>query len=184
MCLSDLGNRPIIGIDPGASGGIAWIDGNGMNAIKMPEERPACRYLYRLIDAFHLHSPHIYIEKVFISPRQASMVSYVSRYGSLIGAIFAHTSTFPEIYEVPPLEWQAHYPELATKLLPLKKGSPRGELKDAKAERRREIKSLSREIASTLYPHLAPLLKPKSSDGIADAVLICLYGCYRALSKI
>ena len=185
LTIAELGNRPVFGIDPGATGAIAWIDANGMNAIKMPEERPACQYMYRLIDAFHAFNPQIYIEKVFINPKQASMVSYVSRYGSLIGSVFAHESTTTEIFEVPPQEWQVHFPELASKMEQSKtRGRPRGELKEARKERREEIKRLSRETAASLFPHLAPLLKPKSSDGIADAILICLYGAHRCVGNV
>ena len=185
LSISDLGNRVVFGIDPGATGAIAWIDARGMNVFKMLEERASCQALYKLIDTFHPYNPVVYIEKVFINARQGNMVSYVSRYGTLIGSIFALASDTTQIYEVPPKDWQHHYPELETKLdIANKRGRPRAELAADKKARRVEIKTAARDTASALYPHLAPLLKPKGADGMADAILVCLFGAHRLLGNI
>lgn len=183
LTLADIGNRPVIGIDPGATGGIAWIDNNGMSAMKMPEERLACQHMYTLAEAFAPFRPVVFIEKVFIKAGQASMVSYVSRYGGLIGALFAHKTANVEIYEIAPQDWQACYPELASRLDNPRMGRQRAEAAELRRKRRAEIKQFSRDTASALYPALAPLMRNKNSDGISDAILLCLYGAHCLKSK-
>jgi hypothetical protein len=174
----------VVGIDPGASGGIACLCENEMFALKMPEERDACRCLYNLIDKWSMYAIDIYVEKVFIRRNQASMVNYVSRYGSLIGSIFANPCERTNIYEIPPTEWQEHYPELFPDSVKTKKGTPRAEALEIRKQRRAEIKSLSREVASSLYPELKPLMKLKNSDGVSDAILLCLFGAHKTTGRI
>ena len=175
--------RPVIGIDPGVKGAIAWIDGAGMNVLKMPPERDACRALNSLIDSLKEHRPAVFIEEVFIVRAQANMKNYVTRYGTLLGAVYAHI-TDVELYEVPPTQWQEHYTSLTTTDLHSSRRLPRAEAAAIKKQRRAEIKQSSRSTAACLYPQFSKDLQKTTADGLSDAILLCLYGAHFISGRI
>lgn len=183
LTLADIGGRPVIGIDPGVKGAIAWIDANGMNCIKMPTEREACRSLNSLISSLSPFNPAVFIEEVFIVRGQASMKNYVTRYGTLLGAVYSNLTDI-ELYEVPPTQWQEHYSSLTTTQLVANRRLPRAEAAAIKKQRRAEIKQSSRSTASCLYPQFAKELQKTTADGISDAILICLYGAHYISGRI
>ena len=93
-----------IGIDPGASGGIAWIEGTEVQAVKMPSTE------HDIFDALHeivhpvkyrgAHQPtvHASIEKVHAMPKQgvSSTFKFGVNYGLLRGMLVALRVPFEE----------------------------------------------------------------------------------------
>lgn len=139
----------IIGIDPGKSGGIAWIDcdlgGVSANAIKMPETpRDIYDRLFEL--ATENVSAFVFIEKVGPMPKQgiSSTAKFCRHAGhlemALIGIGIAHEFVAPGV-------WQRN-------LGCLTKGD----------------KNVTKKRAQELFPHL------KITHALADALLIAEYG--------
>lgn len=94
--------RPI-GIDPGQSGGIAWLDGDTMQCSKMPEtERDVWELLHGLTTT---SARDLWIEKVHSMPGQgvASSFKFGKSYGFLLGCA---TALGVRIFEVTPQKWQ------------------------------------------------------------------------------
>lgn len=94
-----------IGIDPGASGGIAIVCGLGVSSWKMPETE---RDIYELIESLKVWSGDLstaVIERVHSMPRQgvASTFKFGVGYGGLRMALIA--SGIPW-HEVTPQRWQ------------------------------------------------------------------------------
>jgi len=91
----------IIGIDPGASGGIALL-GSTATAWKMPETE---RDLWELFQSLPLENVFAYIELVHSMPRQgvASSFKFGKNYGLLRGMLIASCLPFDE---VTPQRWQ------------------------------------------------------------------------------
>ena len=140
-----------IGIDPGKSGGIAWIeDGEPAQAVKMPEtEADLWVLLLRIRNIEWVRigvMPHAIIEKVHSMPKQGvkSTFTFGKGYGSLLMALTAAGIPFEE---VPPGTWMKAMGCLT-------KGD----------------KNVSKRKAQQLFPHL------KVTHAIADALLIAEYG--------
>ncbi len=94
----------IIGIDPGASGGIAAIHGDATYVSAIPEtEHDTCDLLRSL--RMGEYQCHAYIEKVHAFPGQgvASMFKFGRGYGFLRGCLVALGIPFEE---VSPAVWQ------------------------------------------------------------------------------
>lgn len=139
----------IIGIDPGASGGIAFIDAGGAQCFKMPETE---RDVYDLIrEQLRGSSSNItaYIEAVSAMPGNgvSSMFKFGRGYGFLRGCLIAAAVPF---HEVRPQAWQKH-------MKCLTKGD----------------KNVSKARAQQIFPQL------KITHATADALLIARYGWER-----
>ena len=85
--------RQYIGIDPGKSGGAAWIDEESdvISTIKFTEsERDICEWFLAIDTA------HAVIEKVHSMPKQGvkSMFTFGQSYGFLRGMLIAHSFPF------------------------------------------------------------------------------------------
>lgn len=136
----------VIGIDPGKSGGIAYLSIGQELAYKMPETE---RDIYDLIIKLSKLEPNpkrIYIEKVHAMPGQGvtSMFSFGQNYGFLRACLIASEVPFEEIR---PAQWQ--------NLLGCKtKGN----------------KNVTKSKAQQLFPDI------KITHAIADALLIAEYG--------
>ena len=137
----------IIGIDPGANGGIAWIgrDGVGVEPIKGMTERDIYRLLFGLF-ADSIGEPHCYIEHVHSSPQMGvkSAFSFGQNYGTLRMAVIA--AGIP-LETVSPAKWQ-------------------GDLKC----RTKGDKNVTKRKAQELFPQI------KVTHAIADALLIAEWG--------
>ena len=153
-----------LGIDPGGSGGIAFLDDQGavVNAVKMPESD---RDLYELIWRARLQtaeeftgqlgatttSARAVIERVHSSPQMgvSSAFTFGKGFGRLLMALTASAIPFDEIS---PRKWQpvmgVLYPKDATQT---------------------ERKNISKARAQQLFPHLTV------THAIADALLIAEY---------
>lgn len=137
----------------------------------------------------------IWLEKVSSMPGEGSVSSFNfgKGFGSIMGVIvglFAHNPTL-----VSSQTWKKHFPELVTDKMKeikskIKELRVNGRILEDKASKKenkrqvdklgREFKSLSkteaRNLASVRYPDIADLFKKKNSDGMAESLLIMLYG--------
>lgn len=147
----------IVGIDPGANGGIAFLDRQGRSifAMAMPEESGFVSLCRRI--AKRRERPIIYMEKVqgFIGVGHpgSRMFQFGEGYGFLRGVLSAYR--FP-VELVRPQEWQRHYTGL-------KNGG------FSKEGHKRELK----RQAQMKYPDEKVTLKT------SDALLIAGYGWER-----
>lgn len=140
----------VFGIDPGKNGAVAWINTeyHTSNAIKMPDDE------LEISSFIHEQAQNTtslcYIEKAQSMPKQGivSVFNYGKHYGKLIAILRLIGIPF---YEVASQTWKKNMGLT-------------------------HEKSLSIIRARQLFPHLSDLLKTKSSDGIAEALLLAEYG--------
>lgn len=140
----------LIGIDPGASGGIAWADTElgTSGAAAMPE----CPYrLADLLDDLKLKGIcWVYLEKVHSMPGQGVASTY--KFGESVGVIKGITAALAiPVIMVSPQKWQ--------KTMELPRGI------QFKKERKHRI----RDLMQARYPHIKVNLKT------ADALAIMTY---------
>lgn len=140
----------VIGLDPGASGGITVIgkDGNIVESVSMPE---TLADMWSFIEKYADNSV-AYLEKVNAMPGQgvASMFKFGQQYGYLQMALTAARIPF---YDVLPTKWQK-----ALGLL------------TRKGESKTEHKSRMKGAAQQYFPNTKVTLKN------ADSILIAFYG--------
>jgi hypothetical protein len=141
-----------IGVDPGKSGGIAWIDETGKPCVeKMPD---TLKDLWELIDNIAIGNPYCkrytyvkaYLEQISSSPQMGvvSAFTFGNGYGHLEMALTAAGIPFERVR---PQVWQKAMGCLT-------KGD----------------KNVSKRKAQELFPHL------KITHATADACLIAEYG--------
>lgn len=140
----------IIGIDPGANGGIAIVDGAELSAYNMPAT-PAD--LLAFIKQYQ-DNAICYMEKVGGMPGNggSAMFNFGKGYGHLEMALIA--AGIPTV-TVTPAKWQKHF----------QLGTGAGKTKT-------EWKNILKAKSQQLCPRLKVTLKT------ADAILIALYGVY------
>lgn len=153
----------IIGIDPGASGGIVtWRPNEVAKAIKMPKDLNAlAEYLKYIKSVSH---PLVFLEKLSVRPDDVVAVGTCANMGKLYRIQkmlqnFEHLKAILTVSGVPfvmvhPMKWQN---ELKLRV----KGST-----EDKAQRKRRY----RDLAGQLYPEI------KSALWSADATLIMHFG--------
>jgi Holliday junction resolvasome RuvABC endonuclease subunit len=92
----------IIGIDPGASGGIAFWDEARVECFKMPETE---RDVFDLLEDVRFLNVDVFLERVHSMPKQgvSSTFTFGKNYGFLRGAITALRYT---LHDVTPQKWQ------------------------------------------------------------------------------
>jgi crossover junction endodeoxyribonuclease RuvC len=157
--------RAVLGVDPGFSGGFAWlaVDGSGAGAAPMPVHKgkgraeldvPGLVALVRSVQAGHAVALAV-VERVHAMPRQglASTFAFGRGFGEVLGALKALGLPL----ELPtPQAWRRVV--LA--------GTPGGKLASIQYARRR-------------FPQVPLLATPRSRtphDGMAEALLMCEYG--------
>lgn len=160
----------VIGIDPGANGGIAvFIPGRNTKALKMPKE------ITELRDFFSYYAetfrPIVFLEKLSVRPDDVAVQGDRASMGKLyriqkLMANFEHLKALIETAGIPyvmvhPMTWQ-------TRL----KLRVRGELIE-KAERKRQYQ----EKAASLYPGI------KVTLWNADALLLMHFGRWALLNE-
>jgi len=140
----------IVGIDPGKTGGVAFIDTETQQAEVY--DMPTLTEFTELLSSRKSKILRVFIEKQQVFPGQGIVSSgnLMRHYGELIGVLVALRIPFEE---VPPKRWQAHF---------------FGRRRMSRKERKR----MSIEIAKRLFPN-AEIGK---KDGRADAILIAEYG--------
>jgi len=149
----------ILGIDPGANGGIARIAGNALEVWPMPWiagqgiQVPTVRFLFQTAD-------HVFIEKAFVMPKQGivSAATTIGEWKRIIG--MAEGLSLP-ITIVPAKAWQ--------KVM----------LAGMATSDKQARKSASIAVAQRLWPSVSLFPTERSrkpSDGMAEAALIAEYG--------
>lgn len=151
----------IVGIDPGASGGIAMLSSNAgaepVSVYRMPETELDVVALFRGLTGEYVKA---FIEKVHSSPQMgvSSAFSFGRCYGMLRTALIACEVPFDE---VTPQRWQAVIGGLA---------SAKNRRADGQGFKGRD-KNVSKRRAQELFPSV-----PKITHAVADALLIAEYG--------
>jgi len=195
----------IIGVDPGVVGGISIIYKNGVIDInRIPVKKVVVnkknKKTYDLVGISEIFEPFINKKVLFVQEKvsshpgegSVSAFNFGRSSGYTIG--MAHALGF-EVVEVTPQAWKKHFPELVTQEILVKKEEIKKlrvlskTLKDKPSQKlnkkeidklNRQIKTLAKEearsLASSLYPQSAGEFKQKNSDGIAESLLISLYG--------
>jgi len=142
-----------LGIDPGLSGGIAYVDdAGGANAWKMPAtEREILDLLIWLSDGIETTAM---LERVGATPQMGvvSAFTFGKGYGGLLMALTAAGIPFDQ---VAPIKWQ-NVMEVRTP-------------KDRRAELGHKDKNINKRRAEQLFP------KIKVTHAIADALLLASY---------
>jgi hypothetical protein len=202
----------VVGIDPGLSGGITVLDSDkDIEIFKMPLKKIVVnkknKNTYNMIDILDIFKEYknkkvlFYIEKQSVRQGEGavSAMTIGKNYGQLLGLAYALNF---HITEISPVKWKKQYPQLITQEIINKKAEIK-ELRllsktikenDLKKENKRQVdklnrqvkaeaKTAARQLVSTLYPSLADRFVKKNTDGIAESVLIALYGkdCHNEL---
>jgi predicted RNase H-like nuclease (RuvC/YqgF family) len=195
----------VVGLDPGVTGGITVVYKNGkVNIHRIPVEtvvvNKKTKKKYDLKSVVDLLEPLRGKKVLFVQERVSSMpgegsvsaFSFGMSAGSTVGIAYALGF---EVVMAGSLKWKKHFPSLINdEIIDLKLQAKdlREEaktLKDKaakKANKRlidklgRQVKTvakrLARELVISLHPELADNFKQKNSDGMAESLLIALYG--------
>lgn len=149
-----------IGIDPGITGAIAWIDRDGVQIFDMPimgagktvNAPELIAVLRRARERLAL--PHVFIERAHAMPKQgvASAFNYGRTFGLIEASVFA--LQLPHTF-VSSAAW--------------KRAAGLGREKDE-----------ARALAIRLRPDAAPLLRRVKDHGRAEALLIAMHGAKKA----
>jgi crossover junction endodeoxyribonuclease RuvC len=154
--------RLLVGIDPGLSGALAYIDAESgvlLDLADMPttaesgrrvvDARELCASVSQYAGALSLAA----VEHVHSMPGQGvrSVFSFGRSYGTVLAAIAPHC----RIVDVPPQVWKRHFGLI---------GKP---------------KSASRELAAKKFPNWAQWFARVKDDGRAEAALIAAYALGR-----
>jgi hypothetical protein len=195
----------VVGLDPGVTGGITIVYKNGkVNIHRIPVEKVVVnkktKKKYDLPGVVALMAP-LYGNKVlFVQERVSSMpgegsvsaFSFGRSAGSTVGIAYAFEF---DVIEVGSTMWKKHFPELIDDEIRACKAEAKDlravaktlKDKDAKKENKKQLdklgrrvktiaKRLARELVVSLHPELADDFKQKNSDGMAESLLIALYG--------
>ena len=149
-----------IGIDPGLSGGIAYVSDSGAEAIPMPilDKRPDMEKVAQFLEGLDIGL--VVIEKVQLRPGESgtSALTIGRNVGIIIGWLMAKVIPYEE---VPAQTWKKAV----------------GATCDSKAKPK-EKKAASVAAARRLFPQVE-LVLPRCKnyhDGMAEALLIAEYG--------
>lgn len=161
-------NHPLIcGVDPGASGGIAFLNANNaavVDLFPMPlgkDGRVDARELASFFAGRHVL--RAYVENVASRPRQAGQFAFGVSTGVVHGVLGACGVPFAL---VAPISWKGAYG-----------------LKREPDEKKREAKRKSLIAAQQLFPSSADRFARAKDDGVAEAALIALYGLNLFISE-
>lgn len=160
--------RLTLGIDPGLSGGLAWI-GNVNECellIPMPilDKRPDLKVLKDKLE--RIRPDLVVIEKPGNRPGQSAQSGMTAgvNWGLVVGLV---TALEIPIIEVTPQTWKKEFGIVIRRA----KGEPKLTPK--------QVKEKSIAMAQRLYPRVNLLATPRCSvphDGMAEALLIATYG--------
>jgi len=170
--IAPLPNMPplrVLGVDPGINGGfsIVSMDGQLITAAKMPTTKRTTKTSddKQDVDGFALYSyldiaqpTHAFIENVHSRPRQAGQFQFGVNTGVVYGVV---QSISPRVHitKVSPQSWKATYG-----------------IRGADFQTKSGVKAMARAMAARLYPQHKTLFKQVNSDGVAESLLIALYG--------
>jgi hypothetical protein len=159
------------------------------------------KQFYDLIEIRKIFQKHLDKDTLFIVEKVAphigegsvSSFSFGRGYGNLEGIIVGLFDKYP--IEISSQKWKKNFLDLNNveiknkkeEIKQLREDGKTIKEKEGKSENKRQIdklnrqvkaiaKTLARELASSLYPELANDFKKKNSDGMAESLLIALYG--------
>ena len=202
----------IISVDPGLTGGISVLDGNKMPIVyKMPVKpmivNKKKKNTYDMVEIVKIFSSYknkdvlFFIEKQMGLGRESavSTMTIGKNYGQLLGVAYAFGF---DIEEITSQKWKKCFPELITKEMVDIKSQMKDlrvfgkTLKDKEAEKlnKKEIDKLGRQfkslaktearmLVSKLFPSISDRFIKKNTDGMAESILIALYGKNKGQSK-
>ena len=144
------------GIDPGMTGGIAFIDDDGLTVYKMPvyeitkgKSKRKRIDIHKLNEIMRYHAPdHVTIEQVSAQPGNGSAAAFTYGFGCGVIEAVVQCGGHPFTY-VTPQRWK-------------------------KAMQCPKDKDGARMRASQLFPDHADKWTRKNQDGLAEAALIAL----------
>jgi len=195
----------VVGLDPGVTGGITIVYKNGkVNIHRIPVKTVTVnkkkKKKYDLEAVVAILKPLEGKKVLFVQERVASMpgegsvsaFSFGRSAGSTIGIAYALEF---DVIEVGSMTWKKHFPSLINDEIIDYKAQAKDlrviakTLKDkaSKKENKKQIdklnrqvktvaKRMARELVMSLHPELADDFKQKNSDGMAESLLIALYG--------
>ena len=195
----------VIGLDPGVTGGITVVYKNGKVKIyRIPVEtvtvNKKTKKKYDLKGIVALLKPMVGKRVLFIQEKVTSMPGEGStssfNFGHSSGSTIGIATAFGfNVVEVGSAKWKKDFPELINdeirdfkaKAKELREESKTLKDKDLKKANKKQIdklgrqvktvaKRLARELVISLHPELADDFKQKNSDGMAESLLIALYG--------
>lgn len=188
--------KTYIGLDPGASGGVAFINGDRVDLLAIEDESPQ-RISEALRDTV-LSGPCVaVIEEVASRPKQglSATFSFGRNYGLLLGMLIAHGVPFQTVR---PQQWQGDifipldkvykplpsYPKEepsqseATSKSEEPSQSPATETPKRKRKLELDTKRTSINASRRLFPHVSLLRNARCKtphDGLSDALLMAEY---------
>lgn len=155
----------ILGIDPGASGAFALLDGESVIVEIMPLDEDGkldLKELNRLLRAYADQITYAYLEEAQIRMAQGGQLSFIRNFG-IIEGMLACLGVKTTVVRAG--LWSKEFDHGVTEKV-LKK-------------RKKMIKVARRGIAESLYPGIDLLRTPNCKfpdEGIVDALLIATYG--------
>jgi len=159
----------VLGVDPGLSGGWALVDAKG--ALVDAQPMPIVTIKRRSKASTQIDGPTLadqlkragfgatgFVEAVSSRPRQAGQFQFGINCGLVHGILHAHRVPFQL---VAPATWKSVHG-----------------IKRAEDETKADTKTEARRIAASIYPKHAQRFSRVKDDGVAEAVLIALYGLF------
>ncbi len=149
-----MGYQCIVGIDPGLTGGVAWLSTDGLMVMRMPVIKTGKETLLDMTTLLHVLEDwelnHVFVERQQPMPKQGvvssgkTMMNYGLILGMLAGKRFPYTVVSPNVWK--------------------------------RAMRVPRDKKLARAEASKLFPNNADDWKLVRDDGLAEAALLAEHG--------
>ncbi len=195
----------VVGVDPGVTGGISIINKKGsVNVNRMPVREVIVnkkeKKIYDLETIREILKNNCSKKVLFVQ----ELVSAMPGNGNVSMFGFGRSSGLTiglamgldfDVVEVSSMKWKKHFPQLITKEILAKKQEIKDlrvkakTIKDKQAQKsnkkdidklNRQVKTLSkaeaRNLVSSLYPKIKDEFKQVNSDGMAESILIALYG--------
>ena len=172
-----------------------------LKEVKIIKGKKKIKHFYDLLQIRKIFNQYLdknsvfFIEKVSSHPGEGSVSSFNfgRGLGNLEGLIIGLFDNIP--MSVTPQSWKKAFPELITdemrdikaEMKDLRASGKKIKGKEAQKENKRQVDKLgrkfkslakteARELVSTLYPCLSDRLVKKNTDGLAESVLISIYG--------
>lgn len=193
-----------IGLDPGIQGGLTIIDkDNNVSVYKNPIKKTIInkkqKNVYDLEEFLKILFPYkgkaLFLQEIVgVRPGEGgvSAFGFGKSAGYTIGLAVALEFI---VIEISPIRWKKDYPDLKNDFIADKKEKIKEItesnkiLKDIKSKKenkklidklnreiKAEAKTAARALAGKLYPDVEEQFRKKNSDGLAESLLIALYG--------
>lgn len=194
----------IIAIDVGIQGGMAILQSDSITAQKIPVKKVVVnkkkKNVYDIEKIVEILSKYkdkkvLFIqEAVSCMPHEGAVSSF--SFGRSAGLTIGMASAFNfEIIEIHPTKWKKYFSQLTTQSIidlkaQVKKLKEEGKIIKDKAQKKlnkKEVDKLNRSIKAEMkassinlvkeiYPSLDSILAYKNTDGIAESILLAIYG--------